>query len=148
MFGRWSQAPGAPNSISVGPLFTTLQITGPLTPGSAATLDIDAGAVLGGRTYVLAGSSCASPGIPLPLSGRVVDLCPGPLFDLSLTPGNPIFLGFSGNLGPGGQAQATILIPNLAALSGLALNLSGVVIDPLFIESIASIVDNRILTIN
>jgi len=140
--------PGGPNSISLNPLFTHLGLTGPLTPGSTAFLTVSGGPSLVGRPYFLAASECTGPGILFPVSGRVLDLCTSSVFDLSLTPGNPFFINFSGTLNVFGIASASVAIPNVPALSGLTLFVSGVVIDPIFLESVASIVDQATLTIN
>ena len=140
--------PGATNSLSTGPLFTSITITGSLTPGSQASIVLDGGAALAGRSFVLGASECTQPGLLLPVSGRMLDLCLSDLFYLSVTPGNPFFSGFTGALDASGQAFPFVNIPNVPGISGLSLFLSGVVIDPLYYESVASVMDLEVLTVN
>jgi hypothetical protein len=140
--------PGAANSLSVGPVFTNLSISGPLTAGTTAFVTVFGGTTVAGKPYILAASECMSPGLVLPFSGRELHLCTSMLFDLSLTPGNPFFLGFSGTFNPVGLATPSVAIPAVPGLTGLTIFISGVVIDPIAIEGVLSIVDVTPLTIN
>ncbi len=78
----------------------------------------------GGELWVLGASTATNPGIPLGVLG-ILPLKRDALFAASLAHNDPIFQGFAGILDAAGSGKASIRIPNLSALRGLSLYVSG-----------------------
>jgi hypothetical protein len=85
-----------------------------------------------GLVAIGAASLDRHPGTMLPApDGRVVPLVMDALFTFSTNPLNPVFLGFSGVLGPGGVYDgASIDVPPLPFLHGERAYVAFVVLDP------------------
>lgn len=119
---------GNPVSVAGTPSFgssITLPFTSPTTPSLGYAVAVSGGTV---------------PGIALP-DGRVVPLAAGPLFFLSVTPGNGVFTNMSGMLDPAGVASPppSVAIPNDPALVGATVYVAGVVTDALYASGIGQI---------
>lgn len=139
--------PSASNSNDLTGPFVSLTSSGSYLPGSQVLVGISGGANLAGRSFLLAASECASPPVLLLGSGRTVDVCLSPLLLFSISPQNPIFLGFNGVLDVAGNAQAAIGIPAVPSLACVELHLAGVVLDPLAFEGTAAIIDHHMFVI-
>ena len=140
--------PGGTNDSDSGPLFTSVSVLGSQLPGSTNLITLSGDPGLEGRSYILAAAECATPGLLLGGSGRVIDLCPGGLLLFSATPNNGVFFNFAGTLSQSGDATASFVIPSVPGLQGFSFQVSGVVFDPNALEGIASIVDNETITLN
>ena len=82
------------------------------------------------KPYLLAASLGTAPGLPLP-GGYTLPLNVDGLFNISLTPGNGVFVNFFGGLDAQGQAQAAIALPLIPVLTGLPIYTSGFVLPDL-----------------
>jgi hypothetical protein len=69
------------------------------------------------------------PGISVDVNRRV-DLVDDLLFRLSITPMDPAFFGFSGQLGPNGNAFGAMFLPLVPEARGIPLHFAFVVLDP------------------
>ena len=123
--------PGYTNSVDATGPWISLTAGGNFGIGTSATLTINAAFSLGGAAYGLSMSECGAPGIELVPSGRVVDLCPTPLFNLvAQNPDIPgLISGFQGSLNIFGFSTATINVPPDPSFIGSTFFLSGVVFD-------------------
>jgi len=90
------------------------------------------------QNYAYAFSFGSSPGILLP-DGRVIPLNPDPLFSLSLTPGNGVFLNNTGTLSASGTAVVNIQIPNTAVLVDVRIIGAYVILQPTAPSGISAI---------
>jgi len=135
--------PGVGNSLDQTGPFVLLTVAGPLTPGSTATFIVNGGVPAGSRSYILGLSECAEPGIALPLSGRVMDVCSTPLLAASIA-----LPGFAGSTNVFGIASAQLPIPPSPALTGLTFHMTGIVVDGVAPEAVLAIMDNMRLEIN
>lgn len=138
--------PGSANAAAGPESFTTLLGGGLAAPGGSYFLNLDGGFGQAGLPYQLALATCPAPGIVLG-SGRVLDLCPDPLFLLSLDPPAGVFNAFSGQLNFFGLAVASFAIPNAPFLSGQTLFVGGVTVDGSAPDGIRSIIDGLRVTI-
>ena len=84
---------------------------------------------LPGELYVLGASAGVSPGVPLGQIGTL-PLVPDGLWGVSLGQSNGVFQSFAGFLDAGGQASASLGIPNVPGLRGLRFYVSGLTISP------------------
>lgn len=106
--------------------------------------------VLGTRwslgNYALACSEAL--GAPIPLTtNRTFDLAFGPVFDFSITPGNPFFSGFGiGGLGLLGEAQALVNLPNDPGITGIPVYFQAVFFDAAFAVKDTSTVLQLVIT--
>lgn len=141
--------PGFTNSTDATEPWISLTPGGNFGIGTQATLTISAGLSLGGRAYGLSISECGAPGIELVPSGRVVDLCPTPLFNLvAQNPNLPGLLsGFQASLNIFGFATATINVPSTPSFVGSTFFISGVVFDSSAANGML-VIDNVIATVN
>ena len=141
--------PGFTNSVDATEPWISLTPGGNFGIGTQATLTISAGFSLGGRAYGLSISECGTPGIELTPSGRVVDLCPTPLFNLVVqNPDLPGLLsGFQGSLNIFGFATPTINVPSDPSFVGSTFFMSGVVFDSSAPNGVL-LIDNVIATVN
>jgi beta-lactamase superfamily II metal-dependent hydrolase len=138
--------PGLLNSQDHTPPWASLLNGGSLVPGGVVTLSMLASGTFG-KPYQLVLSHAAAPAIVLPSDGRVVDLAPGWLLDLSLVPNNAVTSGFSGVMNVLGYGLGSVTLPPEPALSGLTFYAGGVVLDPAFPGGIGSIAPTLALTI-
>ena len=127
-----SGTPGASNGADATGPWITLDPGSSFTIGTTVPLALWAGFALGGESYALALSECATPGIEIQPTGRVVDLCPTALFGFVLqNPDLPgLYSGFQGSLNGFGFATPTVDVPNVPAFIGLTFHITGVVLDP------------------
>jgi hypothetical protein len=103
------------------PSFWSLAAQVSLTADSALVLELDAGPVGAGLTYVVLGSATGTnPGFPL-ANGLVVPLTPDAYTLGSLLGAVPIDAGI-GVLDEAGRATATVLLPNDPGLAGLQVH--------------------------
>jgi hypothetical protein len=114
-----------------------LRVLGPLTPGSAVPLSLT---VQGdaGRPYVVAAAMAATPPLLLP-DGRSLGIGIDALTLYSLAPGNPYFQDFTGSLSAAAAAAPSLVLPAGPSLSGLALRLAAVTLDPVYPSSIRTV---------
>jgi hypothetical protein len=100
----------------------------PVTVGTTTDLVVSSPSD-GGFPCICAFAVFSSPGIPLP-QGRHIPLTPDFLFDWSLDPTNPIFLGTFGVLASDGTAIVSLRVPPVPALSGFRFHGAFLVVDP------------------
>lgn len=80
-----------------------------------------------GKFYRMAASFGQYPGFNL--GSWKICLVPDNLFILSLVVGPPLFLGYTGVVGAGGQAAGQLKVPNIPALAGLCVYHAAVIFD-------------------
>ncbi len=81
-----------------------------------------------GAIYATVLAFSRSPGLPL-FDGRVFDLTPDALFNLSLS-GSAAFAGFVGTLDASGRALPVLLLPNEPRLRGVTIHAGALTLDP------------------
>lgn len=82
-----------------------------------------------GKAFLIGCSDGYTPGLPLPLGGRL-PLNGSFLLEMSLDPGSPFFVGFTGTLTPSGTAAPVLFVPYLPFLAGFPLYFAGVTLEP------------------
>jgi len=108
-------------------LQVTFSVSGQVTPGGQARLDMHAPTSTG-RLYQMACALGDSPGIPLPVN-RLLALNPDALFFLSIFMPGGIFQSFSGLTSKSGYATGYVNVPNDKRLIGVTLFAAGATID-------------------
>jgi glucose/arabinose dehydrogenase len=110
------------------PALPSLAMTTPLAVGATGVLTLTS-ASDPNEPYLAAFSLSTLPPIILP-DLRTIPIAHDFLLELSLTPGNGIFLGTAGNLDTNGQAQLQIVVPPSPALAGLRIYGAAVILQP------------------